>query len=241
MILQRSVISCARTNMYRSRSISLSSMKAIADDRKKLPSRKLFVELTEKAYMDEKLTRSGHKPFEAMVEKPIIVKSFFISELESEEIEYPETMTKEDLKKISETISKIADDRSNAIKSETVNKQIDFLKQFKLFGTNIPKCYGGQDYTNTERALISEVETQNVGIAKILNAHRLVSSTICEYGTDEQCKKYLPKLASGEMIGTIAFKEWNTYETQGLKTRAEYNDDSDSWYLKGIKYYLSLH
>ncbi|XP_031639618.1 complex I assembly factor ACAD9, mitochondrial-like [Contarinia nasturtii] len=233
MILRRGVVSCTRTNMYRYRSISISSKQFSVDDRKNLPSRKLFEELTEKAYMQEKFRSSGRKPFETLVENPIIVKRFFAKELQCEEIVYPELMTKENSNEFNKTTSKIMEYLKETNTHES--KQFETLKQLKLFGSNIPKDYDGQEYTNTERALIGEIETENVSVAMILNAHRLVSSTIYDFGTDQQRDKYLPKLASGEIVGTIAFKEWNASETLALNTRAEYENEDGLWYLNGTK------
>lgn len=230
MILRRGALSCIHKNFSRCRSISMSSTNS-KEDSKNLPSRKLYMELTERAHLDEQLSRSGRKPFEVLLEKPIIVKNFFISELESEEIKYPEVLSKQKIDKwkmINANVSK------HLIKNIKTIDQLENLKQMNLFGYNIPKEFGGQEYSHTECALAGEVEAQNVAVAMLLNAHRLVSKAICDHGTDEQCAKYLPKLANGELIGTVAFQEWSKVNRQGFNTLAEVDDENDeNWCLNG--------
>lgn len=198
-----------------------------SDDRKQLPSRKLFQDLTEKAYIDEQLTQSGRKTFGAMVEKPIIVKNFFISEIKSEEIIYPQMISMNKFNEWIATNLKIANSLTNI-------NTLDTLKTLNVFGYMIPKMYGGLGCTHTECAIAAETETRNVTTSMILNAHRLVSMILCEHGNDEQCKKYLPKFATGQLIGTIAFQEWNEFDAIACNTRAEYDDDEEQWCLNGI-------
>ncbi|XP_055313012.1 complex I assembly factor ACAD9, mitochondrial-like [Sitodiplosis mosellana] len=234
MILRRSALSCVRTNYCRCRWISM-SLPTANEERKNLPSRRLFDDLTERRFIDEQLSRSGRKPFEVMLEKPIVVKNFFISELESEEIKYPEVLSKQQLEKWKATNGNIAEQLTKNVK---LSQQIESLKKMNLFGYNIPKEFGGQEYSYTERALASEVEAQNLAVGLLLNAHRLVCTAICENGTNDQCAKYLPKMATGEMIGTVAFQEWNNMERQGLNTKAEYDDDDEQWCLNGTKSFV---
>lgn len=208
---------------------------------KDLPSRKLFQQLTEKDHLDERLTRSGRKPFELMQEKPIVVKKFFISEIESEEFKYPELLSHNDLdrwKKTNEKISKCLPKPDETIEID----QIDALRKLNLWGYNVPKEFGGQNYTHTELSLANETEIQNIGIAIALNAHRLVCEAITINGNNEQLTKYLPKLANGEFIATTAFQEWNSVEQTGLNTRAEYDEENENWCLNGtIVYRLKSH
>lgn len=231
MILRKSALSCVRTNICQCRSISVTAFRT-KDDRKNLPSRELFLQLTAKAHIDQQLARSGRKPFEIMVEKPIIVKNFFISEVESEEITFPVLINDETIKNWKQTNKKISKHLAKNI-TKNGNNQLDTLKEYNLFGYNVPKEYGGQEYSQTERSLASESESQNIAIAMALNGHRLVCQAITANGTEDQCAKYLPKLASGELIGTTAFQEWNDSKQTDLNTRAEYDEYDEEWCLNG--------
>lgn len=232
MILRNCAISCVRINFCQCRLISMTSIKK-NDDSKNLPSSKYFLEMVEKKHLTHKLARSGKKPFEVMLEKPIIVKNFFISEIESEEITFPVTLTANAVQKWQKTNEQISIHLSNIL-NEKKNKQFKTLNKFNLFGYNVPKTFGGKGYTQTERSLASETEAQNVAIAIVLNGHRMVCEAITAYGTDDQCEKYLPKLSNGKIIGTTAFQECDDKSRMGMNTCAEYDDEDEEWCLNGI-------
>lgn len=230
MILRKGVISCIRTNMCSCRSISISSIRG-NEERKNLPSRKLFVDLTEKVYLDEQLSRSGRRPFEVMVENPVVVKNFFVAAVDGEIVQYPDVVPKDladNLKKKNAKLMRYfqANDKVDAFNH-------DALKKLDVFGYNVPKKFNGCGYSSTYRTLLSEIEAHNFDLANALNAHRLACFLIFEHGTEEQYKKYLPKLATGELVGTVAFKESNWTENADLNTVAEYDDDEDEWCLNG--------
>lgn len=241
MILRKSALLCVRTNICQCRPISMSlrkfsDEKSVAHrmfDKGDLPSRELFQQLTDKSFIEEQLAQSGRKPFEMMLEKPIVVKNFFISEIESEEIKYPEVLAQSDFDMWTQKNEQIAQNLPKP--NETIGiDQMNALKKLNLFGYNVPKEFGGQNLSHTEIRLASETENQNITVALALNAHRLVCETIKNNCTKAQCSKYLPKLASGELIATTAFQEWNSLDQSGFNTRAECDDDNDEWCLNGM-------
>lgn len=233
MILRKGVISCVRKNIYSCRSITVSSSLKSNEDRKNLPSRRLFVDLTERAYLEEKLSRSGRRPFEATVEKPIVVKNFFVAEVDGEVVQYPNIVPEELVDNLQRRKSQLSDFfRKNAGNLDK-SSVYDELKKLNIFGYNVPKKYNGQGFSNTYRTLMSENETQNIAIAKALNAHRLACHLIFEQGTTEQVEKYLSKLATGELIATVAFQEWNQNDRTDMNTQAEYDEDDKEWCLNG--------
>lgn len=243
MISWRRASCCIRNKIFSYRSISRTSVNTNEDSkRKNLPSRKLFEELTEKLLLDERISQSGRRPFEVMIEKPIIVKKFFLSEVGAEDVQYPEVMTKNDADKWKEVSSQTSDYFAHGIEYDEkgISSPVyDTFKRMNLFGCNVPKEFDGQAYTHTQLTMTNEMESQNIVAAMVLNVHRLVCATISEMGTKEQCTEYLPKLASGNLIGTVAFQEWNSAEKIALNTRAEYDDDTDEWCLNGMLYILA--
>lgn len=233
MILRKGVISCVRKNIYSFRSITVSSSLKSNEDRKNLPSRRLFVDLTERAYLDEKLSRSGRRPFEATVEKPIVVKNFFVAEVDGEVVQYPNIVPEELVDDLQRKKSQLSDFFQKNAGNLDKSSVYDELKKLNVFGYNVPKKYNGQGFSNTYRTLMSENETQNIAIAKALNAHRLACHLIFEQGTTEQVDKYLSKLATGELIATVAFQEWNQNGRTDMNTQAEYDEDDREWCLNG--------
>lgn len=174
-------------------------------------------------------------------ENPIIVKKFFVSEISGEQMLYPEVLSKHEFDRLS---------AANEHVSEYVEKEIQFddrglsptnhntFKQMGLYGHNVSKEFGGAGYSYTETILAAEPEAQNIDVAMIMNAHRLVCNAINEYGVAEQKSKYLPKLANGEMVATTAFQEWNKNDIVMNKTTAVYDAKQKEWRLNGKKSFV---
>lgn len=219
--------------IYRSISINAVNRDSVGDMK---PSRQLYDMLTEKNYIDELLSKSGRKPFEATVEYPIIIKKFFLAEVEKDQMLYPEVVSQASYEKL-KAIEKHVDGyfRQNIEfdgKGYTDSVHNSF-KQMNLYGYNIPKGFGGMGYSLSEQILASEAEGRNVDVAMSLSSHRFVCEVINQYGTDEQRAKYLPLLAKGDLVATIAFDEWNVGDLKSVNTTAELEDEDEEWSING--------
>ena len=108
-----------------------------------------------------------------------------------------------------------------------------------LLCASIPEEYGGAGGTFAHESAINEaighVGVDGFGIA-LHNA--IVAPYILHYGSEEQKKKWLPKLASGEMIGAIAMTEPGAgSDLQGVKTRAV--KDGNQYSISGSKTFIT--
>ncbi|MDY5969273.1 MAG: acyl-CoA dehydrogenase family protein, partial [Bacteroidales bacterium] len=111
---------------------------------------------------------------------------------------------------------------------ETVQK----MGKIGLMGIPIPKEYGGAGGTNMMYGMAVEEISRVCGTTGvILSSHTsLCANPILEFGTEEQKKKYLPKLASGEWIGAFGLTEPNAgTDAAGQQTTAVL--DGDEWVL----------
>lgn len=180
-------------------------------------------------------------PIKPLIEEPIIVKKFFVSEIRGDQMLYPEVLSKHEFDKLNGL---------NKYVSEYVDTELQFdgygisasdhnkFKQMGLYGYNVPKEFGGAGYTYTETILASEPEAPNIAVAMIMSAHRLVCYAINEYGIDEQKSEYLSNLASGKLVATTAFQEWNKDDIVTSKTVAQYDADQRKWRLNGKKSFV---
>ena len=104
----------------------------------------------------------------------------------------------------------------------------------------MPEAYGGSD-ADKIYALIQFEELASAGFTGIgFNLHNeIVAPYILHYGTEAQKQKYLPKLASGEMVGAIAMSEPAAgSDLQGIKTTAMQQADG-TYLLKGSKTFIT--
>lgn len=185
-----------------------------------------------------KTKRYAIKP---LTEHPIIVKKFFVSEISGEQMLYPEVLSKHEFDRLHGANEHVAEYVDNDIQFDGKGisaSNHDKFKQLGLYGHNVSKEFGGAGYTYTETILASEPEAQNIAVAMIMNAHRLVCYAITEYGMAEQKSTYLPKLASGELVATTAFQEWNKDDIVMNKTTAKYDGKLKKWRLNGKKSFV---
>ena len=108
------------------------------------------------------------------------------------------------------------------------------------FGCYIPEEYGGAGLDQISYGLImQEIERGDSGIRSTASVQTsLVMYPIWKYGTEEQRKKYLPKLASGEFLGSFGLTEPDFGSNPGgLITN--YKDMGDHYLLNGAKMWIS--
>ncbi len=119
----------------------------------------------------------------------------------------------------------------------------DILKKMAalgLMGITIPEEYGGagMDFTSYIIA-INELSKVSATVGVILSVHTSVGTNpILYFGTEEQKKKYVTKLASGEYLGAFCLTEPSSGSDAGsLKTRAVLKDDH--YVLNGSKVFIT--
>ena len=109
-----------------------------------------------------------------------------------------------------------------------------------LLGVTIPEEYGGVGAGYVAYGLVArEVERIDSGYRSMMSVQSsLVMHPIYAYGSEEQRKKYLPKLASGEWIGCFGLTEPDAgSDPNGMKTRAV--KTADGYRLSGSKMWIS--
>ncbi len=117
---------------------------------------------------------------------------------------------------------------------------ISGLADIGAFGPYIPETYGGAGLDQISYGLImQEIERGDSGVRSTASVQSsLVMYPIYTYGTEEQRKKYLPKLASGEFMGCFGLTEPNHGSNPGgMETK--YKDMGDHYLLNGAKLWIS--
>ena len=126
-------------------------------------------------------------------------------------------------------------------KNETFDRDIFFeMGELGFFGTTIPEEYGGAGLSNVCYGLVArEVERVDSGYRSMLSVQSsLVMHPIFSYGTEDQKKKYLPQLASGDKIGCFGLTEPDHGSDPGsMITRAEQTDGG--YLVTGNKMWIS--
>ena len=127
-----------------------------------------------------------------------------------------------------------------AQKAEFPEQIISGLAEIGAFGPYIPEEYGGAGLDQISYGLImQEIERGDSGVRSTASVQSsLVMYPIWKYGTEEQRKKYLPKLATGEWMGCFGLTEPDHGSNPGGMT-TNYKDMGDHFLLNGAKMWIS--
>jgi alkylation response protein AidB-like acyl-CoA dehydrogenase len=110
-----------------------------------------------------------------------------------------------------------------------------------LLGHDIPVAFGGLGGDKTSSSLITEAASRVGSFAVSYGAHVGIGTMpLVLFGTPAQHQKYLPRLASGEMIAAYALTEPGSgSDALAAKTRATLSPDGKTWRLNGTKQYIT--
>ena len=115
------------------------------------------------------------------------------------------------------------------------------MAELGVFGANLPEEYGCAGLNNVAYGLINqELERGDSGVRSFASVQgSLVMYPIYAFGSDEQKKHYLPKMAAGEIIGCFGLTESDFGSNpSGMITRAKEQADG-SWLINGAKMWIT--
>ena len=127
-------------------------------------------------------------------------------------------------------------DESQELPRETLRK----MGELGLLGVLVPEEYGGAGFGYMEYiTTITEVAKVCGSIGLSMAAHNsLCTGHTMYFGNEEQKKKYLPKLATGEWLGAWALTEPNT-GSDAMRMQCTAKKDGDHWVINGTKTWIT--
>jgi len=107
-------------------------------------------------------------------------------------------------------------------RNEYPHELVRQMKEIGLFGLNIPEQYGGADVDTTTFAMVfEEISRGWLGLAGILGSNSVMCDVLVRFGTEEQKRRFLPDMATGEKRGGICLTESNAgTDLQSISTTA---------------------
>ena len=107
-----------------------------------------------------------------------------------------------------------------------------------LLCTDIASEYGGADGDFRHEAVFYEEMARRSLTGMNASVHSIVAHYLFNHGTPEQKRRYLPRMAAGELVGAIAMTEPGTgSDLQGIRTRADRS--GDGYLINGSKTFIS--
>ena len=113
------------------------------------------------------------------------------------------------------------------------------MSELGVFGLTIPEDYGGMGLGKESMCVVSEELSRGyIGVGSLGTRSEIAAELILNAGTIEQKNKWLPRIASGEVLPTAVFTEPNTgSDLASIKTRAV--RDADSYKVFGSKTWIT--
>ena len=143
------------------------------------------------------------------------------------------------VRELSQTVLRPAEDRltrADGVPEDLTNA----LKEMGLFGISIPEEYGGLACTMEEQVLLTFefCQASCVYRSRFSTTIGLTSQAILDFATEDQKRKYLPLMATGECTGSFALTEPDAGSDAGaLTTHAK--RDGEGWVVNGEKRYIT--
>ena len=158
-----------------------------------------------------------------------------------------DTSLSEDERAVRDTVRQFVDERvlpiigDHYIEGKFPLQLVPEMAELGVFGANLPEEYGCAGLNNVAYGLImQELERGDSGVRSFASVQgALVMYPIYAFGSEEQKQEYLPKMASGEVIGCFGLTEPDFGSNPaGMITRAREQADG-SWILNGTKMWIT--
>jgi len=183
----------------------------------------------------------------AVSSSKIIGGSFLLEERRPDEVFTPEDFT-EQHQLIAQTAEEFAVNEivPNIEKMEHKDFSItrDLLKKagdLGLSSVEIPEAYGGLEMDKVTAAVIADHIAKYAGFATTWGGHTGIGTLpLVYFGTEDQKKKYLPRLATGEIVGAYALSEASSgSDALNCRARAQLLQDKKHYILNGEKMWIT--
>ncbi|WEN14215.1 acyl-CoA dehydrogenase family protein [Rhodanobacter sp. AS-Z3] len=178
-----------------------------------------------------------------------VAKQLFLGNILEENLfPYPEIRARDQemLGAMTDAIDQFLGDKTAELKqydrdAEQPAEFIQSLRDMGLFGLIIPEEFGGLELSNGAYArVLGQTSSHDSSVSLTIGAHSSIGMKgLLLFGSDEQKRRYLPKLATGEMIAAFCLTESGAgSDAASIRTKAVRNDDG-SWTLSGEKIWIT--
>lgn len=173
--------------------------------------------------------------------------AFLIETTDASQVFIPEYFTAEDLligKTADEFLNNEVQPHREQIETGDHDLMRDLMRkagELGLLGADVPEAYGGLGLPQTTCALIAEKLNPQQSFALTHEAHTVIATLpLLFFGNHGQKQKYLPKLASGEWVGSFALSEANSgSDALAMQTRATLAPNGSHYALNGEKMWIT--
>ena len=118
-------------------------------------------------------------------------------------------------------------------------ENLDATRKAGLWGLSMPRRYGGLNMPITPYAMASElVAAADAGFQNIWSLQDCIE-TLFEFGSEEQRKKYIPRVCAGETMSMDLTEPDAGSDLQRVMLKATYDEENQCWRLNGVKRFIT--
>lgn len=173
--------------------------------------------------------------------------SFLISDTEPADVFTPEDLTEEQRlvgQAVRDFVEREVGPKLDRLEQKDWALSRDLLRKLGglgYLGINVPAAYGGAEMDQVTSLIVSEELSATGGFGVSYGSHVGIGiGPIAYFGTDEQRRKYLPKMVRGELIGAYALTEPTAgSDAMSIRTRAVRSPDGTHYLLTGTKQFIT--
>jgi alkylation response protein AidB-like acyl-CoA dehydrogenase len=173
--------------------------------------------------------------------------SFLLEDRAPEEVLTPEDLSVEQ-RQIAETAARFAREQILPVSAQIEAKEDGVMRgllahaaELGFTAVDVPEEYGGLGLDKTTSALVADHISVNASFSTAFGAHVGIGTLpLVWYGTEAQKQRYLPKLASMEMVAAYALSEATSgSDAMNIRTRAVLSSDGTQYILNGEKMWIT--
>ena len=117
-------------------------------------------------------------------------------------------------------------------------ENLDATRKAGLWGISMPRRYGGLNLPNITFSMLSEVmSAADAGFQNVWSLQSCID-TLYEFGSEEQCQKYIPRIAAGETMSMDLTEPDAGSDLQRVMLKATQDEDG-TWRLNGVKRFIT--
>src|SRR5690625_2389371 len=173
--------------------------------------------------------------------------AFLVQRTSTEAAFFPEDLSEEHemiQRTANEFLAKEVEPHLAKIEAQDFDTVVSILKKagdLGLLAHSIPEKFGGLGLDKISKAMVGEALGGGGAYSVAHSNHTCIATLpITYYGTEEQKKKYLPKLASGEYLGAYCLTEPDAgSDAMSVKTTAVLNEAKTHYLLNGTKIFIT--
>lgn len=118
-------------------------------------------------------------------------------------------------------------------------ENIDATRKAGLWGISMPRRYGGLNLPNVTFSMLSEIIAAADGGFQNIWSLQSCIDTLYEFGSEEQCKKYIPRICAGETMSMDLTEPDAGSDLQRVMLKATFDEAENCWRLNGVKRFIT--